>query len=221
MRHKCVKFCPLFNIAVMLFSRFKVSNELNRIDFTKNDWFKFKLIANLQSSDKLKHMKDRMRGQFYEKKVKELEKCLKTKLPGVLHLGRRIAVCIMEILQIPLEFIKELGMWNFDVFDEIYSSKLALQALKGISGFKKGPTSYFLNRNEFHEKTSLFILLWPELEGLLEAALNGKNKTAANFVHCLIELRRIIFQDLAYLKIIEQDHWLHYEYPFKTELFNE
>ena len=68
MRHKCLKFCPLFHTAVLLFARFKVTNELQRIDFTNNDWFKFKLIANLFSCDEFKHIKDRMGSQFYEKK---------------------------------------------------------------------------------------------------------------------------------------------------------
>ena len=36
-----------------------------------------------------------------------------------------------------------------------------------------------------------------------------------------MELRRILFQDLAYMKIMEQEHWLHYEYPFNTELFTK
>ena len=136
------------------------------------------------------------------------------KLPGVLHMGRRIAVCIMEILQIPLEFIKQLGMWNLDVFDEHYSTKLALAALKGISGFKQGTKSYFLPRNEFGIKLELFRLHWPELEDLMKALDNltimneSDKRTAKNFLHCLMELRRILFQDLAYMKIMEQEHWL-------------
>ena len=46
MRHKCLKFCPLFHTAVLLFARFKVTNKLQRIDFTNNDdCFEYKLIA--------------------------------------------------------------------------------------------------------------------------------------------------------------------------------
>ena len=51
-----------------------------------------------------------MGGRFYEDKIKQLQTALNMELPGVLHVGRKIAVCIMEILQIPLEWIKELGM---------------------------------------------------------------------------------------------------------------
>ena len=73
MRHKCLKFCPLFHTAVLLFARFKVTNKLQRIDFTKNDeWFKIKLIANLMSCNEFKHIKDRMGGRFYEEKNKQL-----------------------------------------------------------------------------------------------------------------------------------------------------
>ena len=124
-------------MAVLLFARFKVTNELSRIDFTKNDeWYKIKLIANLFSCDEFKHINDRMHGRFYEKKIKQLETVLGMKLPSVLHMGCRISVCIMEILKILMEFIKQLGMWNLDVFDKHYSTKLALRALKAISGFK-------------------------------------------------------------------------------------
>jgi len=104
--------------------------------------------------------------------VKELEERLGIKLPGVLHLGQRIAVYIMEILQVPLEFIKELGMWNLDVFNKIYSIKLALQALKGFSRFKRGPKLYLPNQKEFCDKiTSYFISRFSMLKNNCTRAL--------------------------------------------------
>lgn len=58
-------------------------------------------------------------------------------------MGRKIAVCIMEILQIPLEWIKELGMWNLDVCSEHYSTKLAIRTLKVYSGYKRDQNPIF------------------------------------------------------------------------------
>lgn len=69
-------------------------------------------------------MTDRMGGHFYQLKMKELEEQLGIKLPCIFHLGQRISIYIMEILQIYIEFIKELGMWNFDVFNKIFSFNL-------------------------------------------------------------------------------------------------
>ena len=91
-------------MAVLLFARFKVTDELQRLDFTNNkNWYKHKLIANVNCCKNFKHIKDRMGSEFYEDKIKQLEKELNTELPGVLYLGCKIAVCIMEILQILLE----------------------------------------------------------------------------------------------------------------------
>ena len=83
---------------------FKVMDELQRLDFTNNkNWYKHKLIANVNCCKDFKYIKDRIGGRFYEDKIKQLQTALNMELPGVLHLGRKIAVCIMEILQIPLE----------------------------------------------------------------------------------------------------------------------
>ena len=38
-------------------------------------------------------------------------------------------------------------------------------------------------------------------------------------MNCLINLRRVLFQDLAYMKIKGDDHWLFGEYPFNTDQF--
>ena len=176
MRHKCLKFCPLFHTAVLLFARFKVTDELQRLDFTNNkNWYKHKLIANVNCCKDFKYIKDRMGGRFYEDKIKQLQTALNMELPGVLHVGRKIAVCIMEILQIPLEWIKELGMWNLDVCTEHYSTKLAIRALKAYSGYKKGPKAYFLIRNELGT-SEVFCLLWPELDDLRKRAIEVKKR---------------------------------------------
>ena len=96
---------------MLLFARFKVTNKLERIDFTNDDdWFDHKFIDNFMYYKDFKHIKDRMGSWFHEDKIKQLEKALDIKLPSVLHLGHRIAICIIEILQILLKFIKELGM---------------------------------------------------------------------------------------------------------------
>ena len=110
-------------------------------------------------------------------------------------------------------------MQNLDVCSEHYSTKLAIRALKVYSGYKKGPKSYFLIRNELGTCEELFCLLWPELDDLRTRAIEVKKKTAAHFLNCLINLRRVLFQDLAYMKIKGNDHWLFGEYPFNTDQF--
>ena len=55
----------------------------------------------------------------------------------------------------------------------------------------------------------------------LTETCNGseKKKTVAAFLNCLINFCCILFQDLAYMKIKGDDHWLFYEYPFNTDQF--
>ena len=62
-------------------------------------------------------------------------------------------------------------------------------------------------------------MLWPELDDLRKLAIEVKKKTAAHFLNCLINLRCVLFQDLAYMKIKGDDHWLFGEYPFNTDQF--
>ena len=45
-----------------------------------------------------------------------------------------------------------------------------------------------------------------KVKHLLEEAIKIKNNTTTNFLHCLIKLYSILFQDLEYLKVIEKDY---------------
>ena len=218
MCNKCIKFCPLFNIGVMLFMRFNITNELNNIDFMEDDWFDIKLIANLQSCSKFKYMKDRMQGAFYTDGLKKIEKILGIKLPAGLHFGRKMAVIILEILQTPLDIIKEFGLWNTDVYSEVYSQRLCIAGCKSISGYQKGDTSYYNEPSEIPED-NFEKTIWSNIDDLIIKAKEKKKPTAFSYLSCLVHFRRVLCQDLAYLKMTNEDHWLLHQFPFNTTEF--
>ena len=92
-------------------------------------------------------------------------------LPGDLHLGRRTCIAIMEIEQVAQEIIKQLGMWNYDVFNEVYSQKLCLSGLKGVSGYDPDVGSFQNDRIDLPIATNdVLNMLWPNLNKLLQAA---------------------------------------------------
>lgn len=53
----------------------------------------------------------------------------------------------------------------------------------------------------------------------LKEAQDLKKKTTWNFFYFLIELRTSLFQDIAYLYVMNEDYWLLYTALFKNEKF--
>ena len=220
MRNKCVKFCPIFNIAVMLYMNFIITNELNKINFMKDDWFDIKLIVNLKSCSNFKYMKDRMQGAFYTDGLKDIAKLLGIQLPAGLHFGRKIAVIILEILQTPLDIIKEFGLWNTNIYTEAYSQRLCIAGCKSISGYQRGDTSYYNERSEI-PKDNFEKTIWSNIDNLIIKAKEKKKPTTFSYLSCLAHFRRVLCQDLAYLKMTNEHHWLLHEFPFNTTEFEK
>ena len=113
-------------------------------------------------------------------------------------------------------------MWNYDVFNEVYSQKLCLSGLKGVSGYDSREGHYQSDWIDLPIATDdVLNMLWPNLTKLLQASKAAKKQTAWNFLHCLLELRRSLFQDVAYIILTGDNHWLLNEEPFNTEEFGD
>ena len=100
-----------FQLICNFFVRFSITNELHVCDFDNNkDWFKNKIIGNINSPQKLIYIKNEMNLDFYTKKLTYISESLQLVVPGIKELGRKVASAIMEILQMLLEYINILGI---------------------------------------------------------------------------------------------------------------
>ena len=218
MHNTCVKFCPIFNLAVMFFMHFNITNELNKINFTDDDWFNMMVIANLKNCSDFKYMKNKMKGKFYTDGLKKIAEALGIRIPSGLHFGRKLAVIILEILQTPLNIIQEFRQWNTDVCTEAYSQRLCIPGCKSISGYEKGDTSYYNERAEIPED-SFEKRIWSIIDQWIPETRKNDLYEAYKYLNTLKQFRRVLCQDLAYLKITNEDHWLLHETPFNIPEF--
>lgn len=136
-KYKYIKFFLIFNIVVILFKFFDITNKLNKINLIDNNQFEIKLISSLKSCNNFKYMKIESKGNFYTGRLKEIAKELDIKIPMILYFRRKLAAMILKILQTPLVVLKEQGMQNFHIYNKYYNEKLYLSRNKIISRYKQ------------------------------------------------------------------------------------
>jgi hypothetical protein len=95
-------------------------------------------------------------------------------------------------------FVLTTGNWDRDNQEARYSAKVPLMALRVMAGFEK-TDSYYLPRGRAHPSDELCSLIWPWLDGCLQAVEDseGEHPTALHFLHFLVLLRSVILQDAA------------------------
>ena len=109
MRHKTPIMCSVRAFGMYLFYRFSMSGEMddaNRPDFTKNeDWFWIKTLTDCT----IKNNKKEMKKRSYTEMIKECFRMLLIYSAHFGHFGRVGAPPLMELEEVPPDYIRILG----------------------------------------------------------------------------------------------------------------
>jgi hypothetical protein len=136
LRHKDVSVCPVGALGFYLFQRFRMTGEMadgNRPDFCNNkDWFSTKLFVHSTQEDKSTEMKKKN----YTDMIRECFASLKIWTKHYGHFGRVSAPVLLELEEVGQELIRILGNWDATIQEERYSSKIPVQALRVMAGFR-------------------------------------------------------------------------------------
>jgi hypothetical protein len=136
LRHKDVSLCPVGALGFYLFERFRLTGEMdggNRPDFRDNKaWFNTKLLVHRSQEDKSKEIKKKN----YTDKIRDCFKDLKICTSHYGHFGRVSAPVRLELEEVNQELIRILGNWDATIQEERYSSKIPVQALRVMAGFR-------------------------------------------------------------------------------------
>ena len=206
-RHANTALCALGGRAFYLMYRFHVTGEW--FDFTKNDaWFDTKIMIDPRSQDYTNAMTD----QTYRKAIGNVCKELGIETVHYTHFGRAVAPTELEQCEIPKQEIDDLGNWNVDVRQAVYSSKMPLRAMRGAAGYSASQGSHWSARQSFPTPEGLERQIFPQIEASLakidaaSAADGNQRPTARFFLRYLKNLRKVILQDAAVLINKERRH---------------
>jgi Centromere DNA-binding protein complex CBF3 subunit, domain 2 len=221
-RHKDVRLCCIGAFAVYVMHRFHCTGEF--ADFTLDDWlnnkkwFDVKLIADVNSADTTKAMKN----DSYEIHIKSVLTRLRLNLNKILHLGRNIGAKWLELLEAEQSEIDKMGQWAAGMQQNCYSAKLPMGPIRKLAGFFGKAKIYFNTRTVVDPPSELLLMtpigqwVYGAYEGVTEAANPGKNMTAISLLRFFVDINRIFLQDAAAMMVLHperEDHALFKEMP--------
>lgn len=200
-------------------------------DFTNNKaWFDWKLLTKGDRVNNCKSMGD----ETYRKTVERI--CKKHNIPTkhYSHIGRVFGPAFLEFAEVEEELIRNLGNWNPNVFEQRYSKKIPIKALKAMAEFANGDLDGHYNKrvaddpaipNELRKMIFATLDTDGEIQKCRDAEeLDGKPRhTAIAFLKFLDDCRDIIIQDSAAIWILHPERKEHHVFKqpvFQTEEFH-
>jgi hypothetical protein len=213
MRHSNVFHCPIGGLAFYLFARFHILGET--IDFsTNNSWFNVKLLIESGTRDNTKAVSD----QTYAKVMKKICEKLKISTKHFIHFGRGVGALKAELDELDSHYIKNLGNWNPDTQESVYSAKMPMKALRVMAGHSEKKDLFFLPRSGVTPPEDLQKKIFPFIEEALEKTESNR-VTTMEFLRLLKRLRIIILQDSAVLINSGRTHFVFQNEIFKSDGF--
>jgi hypothetical protein len=214
-RHKLVELCCIGAIAQYL--QFRVDCTREFMDFTADDWkdnsfwFDIKFLVDINSSDNTKEMS----SDTYSEHVKSVLRRLNLPTNKLCHLGRNVGSKWLDLMEVCAEEIRRMGQWNCTVYDNSYSSKLPMNAMRNLAGYNTANGLYFNTRTtvmpsqELCEMTPLGSFSYGMLRELVDLDLVGTHQTAYETLRFFCDLSVIFLQDAAAMMLLHPERATH------------
>lgn len=233
-RHREVEMCGIGALGFYLLMRFENTGELEKLDFTDNkEWFDIKLMVDCKASS-LEDLSKSVNDSYYATAIKDVCRRLGLDAKHWIHFGRCMGPVRLEMEELDQQSIKLLGMWGMDCYDDRYSTKMPLKAMRVAAGFEPERGCHYNPRTQVLPPDLLCKMIFPEVEDLekqvmeyerltgatLRTARSGAAKTTAKaFLSLLKFLRVVIIQDAALLMNKRRKHAVFDLPVFKTPAF--
>lgn len=232
-RHKNVNMCGMGALGLYLMLRFHVTKELEEIDFTDNSkWFDIKLLVDRHAGD-LESLSRSVSDQYYATSIKSVAKKLGLSPNHFIHFGRNQQPAVLEVEELESTEIKCLGNWGIDVYDDRYSTKMPLKAMRVSAGFEPERGCHFNPRAHVDPPEVLTSQVFPGLAAAEQRLVTYEQTTASaprsrsgvakltaqSFIHLLKNLQRVIIQDAALMIHSGRKHVVFDLPVFKSQEF--
>jgi Centromere DNA-binding protein complex CBF3 subunit, domain 2 len=201
-RHKDVRRCAIGGIALYLMNRFEITGEF--ADMTLEDWkdnskwFNVKFLVDVHSTDR----EVEMVSDTYADHVKAVLTKLSLPTNKLRHLGRGTGTKELDGNEVNEQEIRRMGQWNQSVYDQSYSSKLPMTAMRSLAGYTSASGMYYNPRTAVMppmellvRETSIGKWSFAMLEQLEDDPVDKPTATAC--LNWLNEICVVFLQDLA------------------------
>ena len=153
----------------------------------------------------------------YTKKITMCLKALGISSKKKEHIGRDTAPAIMDIEEVCGLDQRNMGNWAVDVFQNSYSKRLPLGALRVLAGYSKERGKYKNPRTTFKGEechTQLAKQIFPWVDMILSDPEIDNHTTSKGFLVFLQNMRWVILQDAVILtKVHGRSHCLFDSFP--------
>lgn len=212
-RHRNVNMCGMGALGLYLMLRFELTKELEAMDFTDNSsWFDIKLLVDHHAhSCNFESLSKAVSDQHYATAIKNVANKLGLDPCHFIHFGRDQQPAVLEVEELSSADIKSLGNWGMDVYDDRYSTKMPLKAMRVSAGYEQERGIHFNPRAQVVPPECLKSQVFPGL-AVAEEKLATYERTTASlprsksavakstaraFIHLLKSLSQVVLQDAA------------------------
>ena len=217
LRNANVNICPVGALALHLFWRFHVNNEVFP-DMTNNlAWFDEKLSPRSadQRTEAISYM-------THLKFIKELFQAMGLTTKAKTHCARGSAARHADILGADESHIRRLGRWNPQAMEGCYVTTMPIKAMRALAGFGNDRSgTFFIARAGIIPPVELQRLIFPQIEIWEERLRLGTDcvpsVAAGGFLELLKRLRIVLLQDSVILVQTHGSNQLFQHEIFRTE----
>ena len=217
MRHLHVLLCPIGALAMYLYIRFKMSDEIDSsFDFFSNHkWYDIKLYTGGTIQKMFKGISTKGYGQA----MGMVGNVLKVSSNHKTHLGRVLGPKVLEMQEFNQEEIRILGNWDPKVQETTYSTKLPMKAIRGMAGFEGAGGMHYNPRTAVPVPDELSRAVFPWVQdchdhlAACELASSTLKPTAHQFLKHMGLMAEVLIQDVAAMKLKHPERCTD-EYPF-------
>ena len=174
-------------------------------------WFDIKFLVDVNGGDNTQEMS----SDTYSAHVKRNLQRLNLPTNKLCHLGRNVGSKYLDLMEVDAEEIRRMGQWNCTVYDNSYSSKLPMNAMRNLAGYNTANGLYFNTRttvmpsHELCEKTPLGRFSFRMLNELMQHDVDGRHQTAYETLRFFCDLSTILLQDAAAMMCLHPDRMDH------------
>ena len=114
-------------------------------------WFSIKVLTDIQSDDNTSGIQN----DSYTRRIGEISTMLGIPINKYLHLGRNVGSRTLDFLEADEGEIRRMGQWNPSTFDNHYSSKIPMKAMRMLAGYENETDLYFNTRTSVQPSDDL------------------------------------------------------------------
>ena len=214
-RHRNVELCCIGAIAQYLQYRIDCTGEFEDMSLDEwldnSKWFDIKFLVDVNGGDNTQEMS----SDTYSAHVKRNLQRLNLPTNKLCHLGCNVGSKYLDLMEVDAEEIRRMGQWNCTVYDNSYSSKLPMNAMRNLAGYNTANGLYFNTRttvmpsHELCEKTPLGRFSFRMLNELMQHDVDGRHQTAYETLRFFCDLSTILLQDAAAMMCLHPDRMDH------------